>query len=171
MRIASTLSAILVLAAWPLSALENITPHTVRLTGNESPAKVSLSEMAWLTGRWVGNGLGGRTVETWSAPEAGVMLGTFRLLRDEKTVFYELLTLGENERGLTMRLKHFHPDLTGWEEKEKVIEFRYVRTEGKLVQFEGLTFRRDGEDDLTIFLALRGKDGGVREETFRMQRN
>jgi hypothetical protein len=158
------------LIAVPAAAVEKRTEHTVRLAEGEEPQKASLADMAWLAGRWTGDGLGGRTVETWSAPDAGVMLGTFRLIRDEKTVFYEILTLTETERGLAMRLKHFNPDLTGWEEKDKVIEFRYARTDGNLHQFEGLTFRRDGEDRLTIFLALRGKDGTIREETFRMSR-
>jgi hypothetical protein len=156
--------------ALPALAIEKVTEHTVKLSENEEAGKASINDMSWLAGRWTGDGLGGRTVETWSEPQAGVMLGTFHLIREGKTVFYEFLTLGEGPNGFSMRLKHFNPDLTAWEEKEKVVEFRYVRTEGNLVQFGGLTFRRDSEEALTIFLALRGKDGTVREETFTMLR-
>ena len=161
---------VLILAALPAIAIEKVTEHTVKLSENETGAKTSVEEMRWLAGRWTGTGLGGRTIETWSEPQAGVMLGTFHLIRDEKSVFYEFLTLGEGPNGFSMRLKHFNPDLTGWEEKEKVIEFRYVRTEGNLVQFGGLTFQRESEDSLTIFLAIRGKDGSIREEKFTLKR-
>ena len=35
------------------------------------------------------------------------------------------------------------------------------------MQFSGMTFQRDAEDALTVFLAIRQKDGTVKEETFR----
>ena len=151
-------------------AVEKQTEHTVRLAEGEAPEAAGLEAMAWLTGRWTGPGLGGRTEETWSAPDAGAMIGTFRLIREDKPVFYEFMMLTMTERGLAMRLKHFNPDMTGWETPEKFVEFRYVRTADNLVQFEGLTFRRDSDDRLTIFLALRSKDGAVREEKFEMTR-
>ena len=169
MRTLITIAALIVIAL-PASAIEKITEHTVKLSESDAAPKATVAEMSWLAGRWIGSGLGGRTIETWSAPQAGVMLGTFHLIRDDQTVFYEFLTLAQGPNGLSMRLKHFNPDMTAWEEKDKVVEFRYVRTEGNLVQFGGLTFRRDTEDTLTIFLALRGKDGTVREETFTMVR-
>lgn len=154
----------------PCYAVEKQTEHTVRLAADEAPEAATVEVMAWLEGRWTGPGLGGRTEESWSGPEAGAMIGTFRLIREGKPVFYEFMMLTVTERGLVLRLKHFNPDLTGWEEREKFVEFRYVRTAGKLVQFEGLTFRRDEADRMTIFLALRGKDGAVREEKFEMRR-
>jgi hypothetical protein len=150
-------------------AVEKQTEHTVRLAEGEAPEEAGVEVMAWLAGRWTGDGLGGRTEETWSPPDAGAMIGTFRLIREDKPVFYEFMMLTVTERGLAMRLKHFNHDMTGWEEPKKFVEFRYVRTAGKLVQFEGLTFRRDGDDRLTIFLALRSKDV-VREEKFEMTR-
>ena len=134
----------------------------------ETPA--SVDDMAWLAGRWTGTGLGGRCEEVWSPPDAGVMLGTFRLIRDGKPVFYEFLTVSVVEDRLVMRLKHFNPDMTGWETPEKFVEFKHVRTAGNTVEFEGLKFRRDDDDHLTITLRLRGKDGAVREEIFEMTR-
>jgi hypothetical protein len=153
-----------------LLLLLSTTEHTVRLAPGATPEPARIEDMAWLAGRWTGDGLGGTTEEVWSPPMGGVMVGTFRLLREDKVVFYEFLTLSVTDRGLAMRLKHFNPDMSGWEEKEKFVEFRYVGTKGDLVQFEGLTFRRDSKDALTIFLALKGKDGTVREERFRMKR-
>lgn len=98
------------------------------------------------------------------------MLGTFRLVRDGKPVFYEFLTLSVVDGRLALRLKHFNPDMTGWEAPNKHVEFRHVRTDGTAVDFEGLTFRREGEDGMTILLKLRSRDGSVREESFSMQR-
>lgn len=165
-----TAIALGILLAVPLFAQVQHTEHTVKLAAGAPGSKATVEDMAWLAGRWTGDGLGGSTEEIWSEPLAGVMVGTFRLIRDGKTVFYEFLTLGVTGQGLSMRLKHFNPDMTGWEEKDKFVEFRHVATKEGVVQFEGLTFQRDGADALTIFLALRSKDGTLREETFRMMR-
>ncbi|HVS33894.1 MAG TPA: DUF6265 family protein [Thermoanaerobaculia bacterium] len=168
MRHALAILALVVSAT--AAAQEKVTEHTVRLAADATPPKASVADMAWLAGRWTGDGLGGRTEEVWSAPDGGVMLGTFRLIRNDKPVFYEFLTLSESERGLVMRLKHFHPDLTGWEERDKFVEFRYAGTIDGVIHFDGLTFRREGEDAMTIFLALRQKSGEMREEKFQMRR-
>lgn len=130
----------------------------------------SIEDMAWLAGHWTGTGLGGRCEETWTAPDAGVMVGTFRLIKDDKTVFYEFLTLTVIDGRIVMRLKHFNPDMTGWEEKEKFVEFAHKGTEGNVVDFGALRFVRESADRLTILLNLRSKDGSVREEKFEMRR-
>lgn len=133
-------------------------------------ASPSIADMAWLAGHWTGTGLGGRCEETWTAPDAGVMVGTFRLIKDEKTVFYEFLTLSVIAGRIVMRLKHFNPDMTGWEEKEKFVEFTHTGTEGNVFDFGALRFVRESADRLTILLKLRSKDGSVREEKFAMRR-
>lgn len=151
-------------------SLATQTEHTIRLAEGAAPPAATVEVMSWIAGRWEGDGLGGQTEEAWSPPMAGEMVGTFRLVRDGKPVFYEFMRLGQTDRGLALQLKHFHPDMTGWEEKDKFVTFRFVKAEGNTVYFEGLTFRRDSPDQLTIFLALKTKDGKVREETFRMKR-
>ena len=144
--------------------------HTRRRAADAPVPPATIEEMAWLAGRWTGDGLGGRTEEIWSPPDGGTMMGMFRLIREDKPVFYEFLTMRVTDRGLSMQLKHFHPDMKGWEEKEKFVEFLYVGREENRYYFEGLTFIREGEDALTIYLALRSKDGSVREQPFRMTR-
>jgi hypothetical protein len=127
--------------------------------------------MAWFAGRWTGTGLGGVTEETWSEPAAGAMMGMFRLVKDEKVVFYEFLTLVEHEGSLLLKLKHFNPDLTGWEEKAEFVSFRLLEVASDSVYFGGLTFRREGPDRVTVFLALKDRGtGNVREEAFPMGR-
>jgi hypothetical protein len=165
--------AVLLAAVWlgasGATAQERQTEHTVKLTPGQKPAAATIADMAWLAGHWTGDGLGGVSEEMWTAPHDGVMLGMYRLIRDGKPVFYELLTISEHEGSLLLRLEHFNPDLTGWEDKSETVDFPFVaKTDGRL-QFAGLTFMPDG-DRVTIYLAIRGKDGAVREEAFRMTR-
>jgi len=144
--------------------------HTRRRDKDAAVPQATIEEMAWLAGRWTGDGLGGRTEEVWSPPDAGTMMGTFRLIREDKIVFYEFLTLRVTDRGLSMQIKHFNLDMTGWEEKDKFVEFLYVGREKDTYHFEGLSFTREGDDAMTIYLSLRSKDGTVREQPFRMRR-
>jgi len=75
----------------PSQAQERLTEHTFKLSaGKQSPA-ATIADMAWLAGHWIGGGLGGLTEEVWSPPRNGVMMGMFRLVRDGKPIFYELL--------------------------------------------------------------------------------
>ena len=149
----------------------NRTPNTLMASTELSPPPATLQDMAWFAGHWIGSGLGGECEETWSRPAAGAMMGMFRLLKDGKVVFYEFLTLIEHEGSLLLKLKHFNPDLTGWEEKADFMKFRLLKLEPEAAYFEGLTFKRVGRDKLEIFLAIRNRaDGSVREEKFEMNR-
>ena len=143
--------------------------HARRLGDGPSPP-ATLADIAWLEGHWVGDGLGGVSEETWSPPRAGVMMGTYRLVKDGKAVFYEFLLLTEENGTLAMKLKHFNPDFSGWEEKAAFVTFKLVAIEPRAVHFDGLSYVREGEDELRIYLLLRDKDGTVREELFTMRR-
>ncbi|MBM3818698.1 MAG: hypothetical protein FJW14_06735 [Acidimicrobiia bacterium] len=114
--------------------------------------------------------LGGVSEEVWAEPAAGAMMGTYRLVVNGKLVFYEFLTLVEENGSLALKLKHFNADLTAWEEKDRFVTFRLAKLTPTEAWFGGLTFRRVTNDRLEIFLALRGADGNVREEVFRMER-
>ena len=165
----SALVVVLALASPPLSEMQRLTEHTLELPDGQRGAAASLEDFAWLAGRWTGDGLGGRTEELWAPPDGGAMVGVFRLIRDGEPVFYEMLTIADFGEGFAMRLKHFHPDMKGWEEREKFVEFRYIGVIDGVVHFQGLAFRPDNDQEMTIFLALR-QGGQVREHTFRMKR-
>jgi hypothetical protein len=158
-------------AAQETTPLQRHTPNTFKESADTKSPPATLDDMRWFAGHWTGSGLGGFTEETWTAPAAGAMLGTFRLIKEEKPVFYEFLTLVEHEDSLLLRLKHFNPDLTGWEEKGDSIKFRLLKISPDEVAFDGLTIHREGADKLRIFLAIRSRtDGSVREEMFLMTR-
>ena len=137
-------------------------PGTVRVA-----AKVT--DLAWLEGAWIGKGLGGEAEEAYSAPLAGTIVGYFRFVKDGKPVFYEIVTLIEEKGGVILRLKHFHPDLVGWEEKDKSQEFPLIALEGQTAYFDGMTMKRDG-DKLLSAVRIRMNDGTTKVEQFVYER-
>ena len=159
-------------AATATAAAEGPTPNTRSLQPGAERPKVKIEELAWIAGHWRGPAFGGTSEEVWTAPAGGAMLGMFRSLGPDGAVrFYELFTLAEDDQGsLTIRLKHFNPDMTGWEEKDEIVDFPLVALSDDAAWFEGLTFRRAGPDEIQVHLALHGKDGTAREETFRYTR-
>lgn len=140
------------------------TPNTLRLADGAPRPPARVADLAWLAGSWTGEGLGGTLDEAWSQPAGGAMVGYFRLVKDGTPVFYEILTLLEVDGSVEMRLKHVNPDMTGWEEKNGFVTFKLVKHDSTGAWFSGLTFRRVNADQIDAYLALRGKDGTVREE-------
>lgn len=88
------------------------------------------------------------------------MMGTYRVLKDEGVAFYELITISEEDGTLILRLKHFHSDLTGWEERDEVVTFPLVKLGPTDAYLDGMTFRRSGEDKLEVFVRRRSDEGG-----------
>ena len=123
---------------------------------------------AWLEGAWVGDGFGGSSEEVWSAPSGdGTIMGSFRHLKADGSLnFYEFLVL--DSTGL--RLKHFNPDLTGWEEKEDFVTFEMIALEENRIVLKGLIYERKSENEMEIRLQMRGKDGEKWTEVFSMKR-
>jgi hypothetical protein len=155
---------------WSLAtAQEKQTERTFKLSPGAQSPPATLAEVKWLAGHWTGPALGGVSEEIWSPPQAGSMMGMYRLVKDGKPVFYELITIVEQQGSLLLRLKHFHPDLRGWEEKDKTVDFRLVAVRDGAVHFEGMSFHPRG-DTLTVYLAIGQKDGTLREEAFSYTR-
>ena len=125
----------------------------------------SIEDCKWLAGHWKGDGFDGISEEVWTEPVDATMMGMYRHYKDGKIVFYEFIILDREG----MKLKHFHPDLTGWETKEKYITFETVAvTEGKL-EFKGLTFEKKSDTEMEIRLKLN-RGGEISTEVFTMHR-
>jgi hypothetical protein len=147
------------------------TANTLTLAPGAPRPPARVADLAWLAGTWSGEGLGGQVEEAWSAPGGGAMVGFFRLIKDGKPVFYEILTLIEHEGSVELRLKHVNPDMTGWEEKNDFVTFRLVKRDESGAYFSGLTFRRVDADTMEGYLALRDRGSNtVREEKFVYRR-
>lgn len=82
---------------------------------------LTLASFAWLEGHWQGN-WGPRTAEqVWTSQKAGLMLGTFRLVEDDKTLVIELFTLIQKPDGIEFRFRHFTPELVNWEKSDPTL--------------------------------------------------
>jgi hypothetical protein len=149
---------------------ERYTANTLQLAAGEPSAPASLNDMSWLTGVWRGSGLGAYHEETWSVPRADVMMGMYRMIRDEVPVLFEFLLLRQTERSLVLQLKHFDSKFSGWEQRDQSATFPFVAQLGARMYFSGLTFERVGSDDLVIYVAIKEPNGSVHEVEFRYKR-
>lgn len=148
--------------------IEPIEPIEAAETQGEPDAPPSLADFAFLVGHWRGEALGGIAEEVWLEPAGGAMMGTFRLAKDGEVSFYEIFTIGEPD--LTLRLKHFHADLTGWEERDEIVTFPFVSVGDGEAVFEGLTFRLLPDDRLRAAVEARRPDGTTGELVFLYER-
>jgi hypothetical protein len=138
------------------------------LEAGQSPGNGKVEELNWLVGYWTGPGLGGECEEVWMPAVDGHMVGTFRLWKDGQLVFSEFLNLVQDGESISLKLKHFNPDLSGWEDKEKWTTFRLVELGESAIYFHGLTLKREGEQ-MMIYLVLN-QNGERRTEEFRYTR-
>ena len=158
----------LLLLSWLAVASLADTANTRRLQEGQTSPPATVEQLRWLEGDWLGEGLGGRSAETWQPAHAGSMIGLFRQDRDGEAWFYEFMLLLDHEGTVQLRLKHFSPDGAGWEEKDEYLTFDLVSLEPNVAYFDGLTYRRDG-DEMHIYLAMK-HEGKVEEVAFRLQR-
>ena len=163
--IVSLLAAFLV--AMPAQARETRTAPDGHV-----PPPATVAGLGWLTGQWVGAGIDGAPAqEVYSAPAGGALAGHFVQQDGEGGVaFYEILQIAELGGSLVYRLKHFGPDLAGWEEKAEVVAFPLVAIEGEALYFDGLTVRKDGADGLISAVQVEQSDGTTAEYVFRYRR-
>lgn len=137
----------------------------VKTLEKDQPAgKGQIEDQSWIEGVWVGKGLGGECEEVWMPAVDGQMIGTFRFWEDGKLVFSEFMNIVQEGETFSMKLKHFNPDLSPWEEKDQWTTFQLVEIGENLVSFSGLTMRRIG-DEMILQLALT-ENGIQRTEEF-----
>ncbi len=130
--------------------------------GQESPeAKITL--VSWMEGHWKGTAFGGTTEEIWSPASGGSMMFVFRHMLDEKVNFYEVGHIRELNNSLIFELKHFDTNLHGWEEKDEVQQFRFIKADSNRVYFDGFTFENVSPEEMNIH-GLIGNDDGTKSE-------
>ena len=162
--------AAMILAAMTVSPqdpaeMEAAWTNTLRLDDTSLPPPASIDRVAWLAGTWRGTGLGGVVEEVWSEPSGGSMTFTFKLLQDGSPSMYEFGFIVEEGDSLVLKLKHFHASLAGWEEQEKFVSFQLVKLTDDAAYFDGLTYRREGDNRLRAFVAINN-NGSVSEQGF-----
>ena len=152
--------ATVLIAAIPVAALsaEPRTEHTFQLSDGEQRPAATIEDAGWLVGSWTGTAFGGRFEEVWNPPSAGTMIGFFKLFGDEGVAFYELLLLSVEDGTLSLKVKHFNPDFTAWEEKADYINFRLVKKEEDALHFGGISFYRRDADNIDGYIVMRNGD-------------
>ena len=140
------------------SAQTAVTEHTVRLDDPEKRPKATLEDVYWLVGSWQGEAFGGTFEEVWNPPSLGSMVGFFKFMGDEAVGFYELLLLVEEEGSLSLKVKHFNPDFSAWEDREEYVDFRFVRADDDVIHFSGISFYRMSRNEIHAWIRMRNGD-------------
>jgi len=139
-------------------------------TPGSVPPSASVADLAWLTGEWSGEGFDSVLHENYSAPIGGQMPGHFYGAKDGKADFYEFVMIAQVGDSIEYRVKHFNPDMTGWEEKERFIRFPLVAVEKDVWYFDGLTIRRTGLETAEHVVRIKRKDGSTGEAVLKYRR-
>lgn len=159
---------------WALSAMSvaqnRSTEHVYKADSTTVAQAATIADFSMLIGNWTGKGLGGNCDENWLGPVDNRMHGIFRLVKDGKLVFTEYMNIGQDSTGWALKVKHFMPDFVGWEEKDKSVDFRFIRAEKNALYFSGITFVREEKNKLAIYLAFRQKNKTYREEVFTFEK-
>lgn len=144
---------LLVLASEALTADAPI--DVMRLEDDSVSPVAHIEDIAWLVGRWTGEGLGGIAEDIIAPAADGQMMGMFRHLKADGSInFYEFYVFAEEGESITQRLKHFSPLLSGWEDKDEFVEFPLVAIEESAVYFDGLSYRLEEDGSLTVGVRL-----------------
>lgn len=166
MRLRAVAVLVLALAA-PLAAQETrVAPE------GHVPPPASIEQAEWLVGDWVGTGIdGAEAAESWLPPSGDTMVGLFVQEKpDGGLMFTEHMYLAEEGGSLVLKLKHFNPDLTGWEEKDGMVRFRLLSIEPCAAYFSSLTYRCEAEGGLLVAVRLKSEGDAVEELVFRFKR-
>lgn len=133
-------------------------------------ADVTIEDFGFLSGFWQGEGFGGQSEEMWMPPSNGRMFGVFTQTNDNELVFSEYMEISQQEEGWVLRLKHFNPDFSGWEEKSDYVSFKFDSVSENKAVFGGLSYEVIDYNKLVVSLRMRQDDGSVTTEYFNFSR-
>jgi uncharacterized protein DUF6265 len=167
-KVKLTIIFLSLLVAGVLRAQSNF-PNTMTFDEGTGSPNADLSATSWIAGHWRGEAFGGITEEVWTSPLGGSMMGSFKLVVDGKVNFYEIITLSEINNTIVLKLKHFNADLTGWEEKDKTVDFKLVKVTSNKVFFDDFTFERISENEINMYVVIE-TDGEKSEIKFNYLR-
>jgi hypothetical protein len=129
------------------------------LAEGEASPPATVTDLAWLEGRWVGEGLGGQAEEIYGAPAGERIMGMFGSVRDGKAEFFEFILIEERSGSLVYRLKHFGADFSPWEAADETVDFPLVAMDADAAYFDGLTLKRTGEGKMVSAVRVKLEDG------------
>ena len=136
--------------------------NTLKFDENSMSPKATLQNVSWIAGHWKGVAFGGITEEIWSPPLGDSMMFSFKLVSDNKVVFYELGGIREVDETLFFQLKHFGNDFKGWEEKDETVDAKLVKIEENRAYFDQFTFEKISDNEINIYVVI--EENGKSEE-------
>jgi hypothetical protein len=83
----------------------------------------SVSDLQWMSGDWIEESDRRRCEEVWSRPDGDTLMGMFRWISEEEVSFFEFMVIKPAETGVELHVKHFHPSLVAWEERDRFQAF------------------------------------------------
>jgi hypothetical protein len=120
--------------------LQGAGPGLAQTPAPSKPA-ATLADFAWLAGHWRGKLAGPQgllTEQHWAEPQAGVMIGMFRLSdpgKGNQPLLLEFISFRDTPEGVEMRMRHYDTALTPME-KEEPIRMILVSGDGTRFVFE-----------------------------------
>lgn len=121
-------------------------------SGTKNSIEATLNDVAWMEGTWVGSrSTGHRVQHIIMNKQLDHMPGFVRSWTNEEFLFYEITTFAEHENGVSYRVKHFNYDLTGWEDRDVVIDRPLLGKSDGVLQFDGITFERVNTDAFIVY--------------------
>ena len=83
----------------------------------------SMTSLQFISGSWIEEAEHHRCEEVWSTADGDTLMGMFRWISSEEVSFYEFMVIKVTDAGAELHVKHFHPTLVAWEEKERFQAF------------------------------------------------
>ena len=96
------------------------------LSDGQQTSKPRLRPVAFLSRRWVCEKGAVVQAENWSPASGNSMIGNFRIVQDDKPIFYEFWVVEVDENRPVLKLKHFNPDLASWEDKNAITKMPLI---------------------------------------------
>jgi hypothetical protein len=98
----------------------------------------SLEQLDWMSGAWLEDTAQRRCEEIWSTVDAHNLMGMFRWISFDDVSFYEFMVIKVTDAGAELHVKHFHPTLVAWEEKERFQAFILTEIEDNRAVFAAI---------------------------------
>lgn len=140
-----------------LTAPQPVNPRAmIRLkTPEQTAPRASLADVAWLQGHWIGSMPEGPVEQFNLSPVFGHMPGFVRAITPKNVMFYEISLIAQVGDSISVRVKHFTPELEGWEAREAYIDRPLVERDSRNLYFDGITYSRTGPDTYVVYFLNR----------------
>lgn len=119
-------------------------------------AGLSVEKLAWFSGIWKGRVGEDDVEEAWTEPQNGSLMGMFRWFRGGNLRLMEMITVGEFDGEIRLKIKHFDAALHSWEAQDETTDFVLVQLGSGIASFlevgkeQWLIYKRE-EQRLTVW--------------------